>query len=61
MTKYSSKNQLKPGDIIAIPNEAANDGRALKLLDFAGIIKLKADVTAVIIRTADFSSRSVGR
>lgn len=33
---------LEDGDVIAIPNEATNEGRSLKLLDSAGIIQLKA-------------------
>ena len=41
--KVKSVSELKAGDIIAIPNEATNEGRALKLLDSAGIIKLKAN------------------
>lgn len=39
--KIKSVSELKPGDVIAIPNEATNEGRALKLLDNAGVIKLK--------------------
>jgi len=39
--KIKSVSELKEGDIIAIPNEATNEGRALKLLDSVGIIKLK--------------------
>ena len=31
---------LKDGDTIAIPNDATNEGRALKLLESAGILKL---------------------
>ena len=41
--KIKSVSELKPGDVIAIPNEATNEGRALKLLDNAGVIKLKAN------------------
>ena len=32
---------FKPGDKIAIPNNVTNTGRALKVLDSAGLIKLK--------------------
>ena len=39
--KIKSTKDLKAGDIIAIPNEATNEGRALKLLASAGVIKLK--------------------
>ena len=38
-----SVDELKDGDIIAIPNDASNGGRALKLLESAGIITLKED------------------
>ncbi|MCU1727281.1 MetQ/NlpA family ABC transporter substrate-binding protein [Pseudomonas sp. 7P_10.2_Bac1] len=42
---YSSKikdlKELKDGDTVVIPNDATNGGRALLLLDKAGVIKLK--------------------
>jgi len=41
---YSNKikdvSEIKDGDIIAIPNDATNGGRALKLLESAGLIKV---------------------
>ena len=41
---YSNKikdvSEIKDGDIIAIPNDATNGGRALKLLESAGLIKI---------------------
>ncbi|WP_454666282.1 MetQ/NlpA family ABC transporter substrate-binding protein [Acinetobacter calcoaceticus] len=44
---YSSKHkkveELPEGATIAIPNDAANEARALLLLQTAGLIKLKAD------------------
>ena len=44
---YSSKHkkidEFAEGAIIAIPNDAANEARALLLLQTAGLIKLKAD------------------
>ncbi|MDG4862655.1 MetQ/NlpA family ABC transporter substrate-binding protein [Streptomyces sp. T-3] len=44
---YSQKlkkiDELKSGATIAVPNDTTNEGRALKLLDANGIIKLKAD------------------
>lgn len=50
MNLYSDKitdvSELKDGDTIAIPGDASNGGRALKLLESAGIIKLKDDVGA---------------
>ena len=39
--KYKSVKDFKPGDKIAIPSNATNTGRALKVLDSAGLIKLK--------------------
>lgn len=39
--KISSPKELKDGDTIAIPDDASNGGRALKLLESAGIIELK--------------------
>lgn len=48
MGVYSSKiknlNQLNNNDIIAIPNDPSNEGRALLLLQKAGLIKLKNNV-----------------
>ena len=46
MGVYSKKvkklDELKDGDIVAIPNDPTNGGRALLLLEKAGVIKLKA-------------------
>ncbi|MFM9595877.1 MetQ/NlpA family ABC transporter substrate-binding protein [Streptomyces scabiei] len=53
--KLKSKDDLKSGATVAIPNDTVNEARALKLLDSAGIITLKdgagtdatpADITA---------------
>ena len=41
--KVTSVSQIKDGDIIAIPNDPTNGGRALKVLSDAGLIKLRAD------------------
>ena len=45
MGVYSKKvkklDELKDGDVVAIPNDPTNGGRALLLLEKAGIIKLK--------------------
>ncbi len=52
--KISSVEDIKDGDIIAIPNDLTNGGRALKLLEQAGLIECdpekgfvptKADIT----------------
>lgn len=39
--KYKNVKDFKAGDKIAIPNNATNTGRALKVLDSAGLIKLR--------------------
>ena len=44
--KVSSLDEIKDGDTIAIPNDATNEGRALKLLEEAGIIKLDPEAGA---------------
>lgn len=38
--KYKSLEEFKNGDTIAIPNDPTNGGRALKLLESAGLIKV---------------------
>lgn len=52
--KISSVEEIKDGDIIAIPSDLTNGGRALKLLEAAGLIECdpakgyvptKADIT----------------
>ncbi|KND43543.1 MULTISPECIES: MetQ/NlpA family ABC transporter substrate-binding protein [Streptomyces] len=42
--KVKSKDGLKSGATIAVPNDTVNEARALKLLDSAGIITLKEGV-----------------
>lgn len=42
-SKYSSLSDIPNGAVIAIPNDPTNEGRALLLLQSAGLIKLKAD------------------
>ena len=37
--KYKSLDELKDGDVVAIPNDASNGGRSLLLLQRAGIAK----------------------
>ena len=45
MNLYSNKikdvKELKDGDKVAVPNDASNEGRALKLLESAGIISIR--------------------
>lgn len=43
--KISAITDLKDGDVVAIPNDVTNGGRALKVLQAAGLINLKADAT----------------
>lgn len=38
--KIKNVSELKDGDVIAIPNDVTNGGRALKVLENAGILKL---------------------
>ncbi|MDY6321991.1 MAG: MetQ/NlpA family ABC transporter substrate-binding protein [Succinivibrio sp.] len=40
--KIKSLDELKDGDTVALPNDPTNGGRALKLLELAGVIKLDA-------------------
>ena len=42
-SKYSSLSDLPNGAVVAIPNDPTNEGRALLLLQSAGLIKLRAD------------------
>lgn len=48
--KINSLDELKEGDILAIPDDPTNSGRALLLLQQAGVIKLdpKAGLTATL-------------
>ncbi|MGE5629947.1 MAG: MetQ/NlpA family ABC transporter substrate-binding protein [Caulobacteraceae bacterium] len=41
--KIKSIKELKEGDKIAIPNDATNGGRSLKVLESAGLIKVKPE------------------
>lgn len=38
--KVSSVDELKDGDVVAIPDDLTNGGRALKVLEAAGLIEL---------------------
>lgn len=38
--KIKSVDELKDGDLVAIPNDATNGGRAIKLVEAAGLIKV---------------------
>ena len=39
----SNVSELKKGDKVAIPNDPSNEGRALKVLEAAGLIKVKPE------------------
>lgn len=39
--KVKSVSEIKDGDIIAIPNDVTNGGRAIKILEHAGLIKIR--------------------
>ncbi len=41
--KVSSVSELKDGDTVAIPDDESNGGRALKVLESAGLITLSSD------------------
>lgn len=43
--KIKDVAELKDGDTVAIPNDVTNGGRALKVLQAAGLINLKAEAT----------------
>ena len=40
----SNVSELKKGDKVVIPNDPSNEGRALKVLEAAGLIKVKPEV-----------------
>ena len=44
--RYKKVSEIRPGDKVAIPNDASNIGRALKVLDAAGLIRLKDSTKA---------------
>ena len=54
-SKYKKLDELKDGSTVVIPNDATNGGRALLLLDKAGLIKLK-DSTDILSTTKDITA-----
>lgn len=57
--KIKSVSEIKDGDKIAIPSDATNGGRAIKLLETAGLLKVdpaagyvpeKADITEYLVK-----------
>lgn len=57
--RYHSVDEFRPGDRIAIPSNASNTGRALKVLDAAGLIRLK-DATKENPTVDDIASNPSG-
>ncbi|WP_125604626.1 MetQ/NlpA family ABC transporter substrate-binding protein [Lapidilactobacillus bayanensis] len=49
-TKIKSLKEIKKGDEITIPNDATNEGRALNVLEEAGLITLKKNVTLPTVK-----------
>ncbi len=49
--KIKNITEIKEGDTITIPNDPSNGGRALVLLQTAGLIKLRADAPANPIKS----------
>lgn len=49
-TKIKSLKQIKKGDEITVPNDATNEGRALNVLEEAGLITLKKNVTLPTVK-----------
>jgi D-methionine transport system substrate-binding protein len=52
--KHKSVADLPKGAIIGVPNDPSNEGRALKLLEAQGAIKLKPDA-GILATTADIT------
>jgi D-methionine transport system substrate-binding protein len=53
--KVKNTGELSPGAVVAIPDDPANGGRALRLLEKLGVIRLKpgAGLTAAVADIAD--------
>ena len=54
-SKYKKLDEIKDASTVVIPNDATNGGRALLLLDKAGLIKLK-DSTNILSTVKDITS-----
>ena len=52
--KYKTVAELPKGAVIGVPNDPSNEGRALRVLQTEGIIKLK-DGTGILATTADIA------
>ena len=58
-SKYKKLDELPDGATVVIPNDATNGGRALLLLDKAGLIKLK-DSTNILSTVKDINENTKG-
>ncbi|MES2870250.1 MAG: MetQ/NlpA family ABC transporter substrate-binding protein [Pseudomonadota bacterium] len=58
-SKYKKLDELPSGATVVIPNDATNGGRALLLLDKAGVIKLK-DSTNILSTPKDITENTKG-
>ena len=58
-SKYKSLTELPGGATVVIPNDATNGGRALLLLDHAGVIKLK-DSKNILATVKDIAENTKG-
>jgi len=52
--KYKSVAEIPTGAVVGVPNDPSNEGRALRVLQNAGLIKLK-DGTGILATVADVS------
>lgn len=51
--KYTSVDEISDGDVVAIPNDATNEYRALKILEEQGLITLDDSVDSTLSATVD--------
>ncbi|MGZ0704256.1 MetQ/NlpA family ABC transporter substrate-binding protein [Pseudomonas sp. L5B5] len=58
-SKYKQLSELPNGATVVVPNDATNGGRALLLLDKAGVIKLK-DANNILATVKDISENTKG-
>lgn len=55
--KYTKVADLPEGAVIGLPNDPSNEGRALRVLQNEGVLKLK-DGTGILATTADIAENS---
>lgn len=51
--KYTSVDEIPDNAVIAVPNDASNEYRALKVLEANGFVKLSADITSLNASTQE--------